>query len=214
MFRVAWPISVASEARKSGVSGLMGSVLMFPLAVVKSGLDLMNTSALVLARATQPATAPPPVPSPSGTTPAQAVIGTAPKEVSLQGIQSDSNGVSVAQNTKREQKRMADMDLSDDQAKLVRWKVLSLDRFQGETVLGQGEEVVTDNLTAIDYTVRVTATFMENHTINRGQLKNLRVWFDVLARFEREKLEYETRTLDRLAGIERNLAAIGDKIAP
>ena len=111
---------------------------------------------------------------------------------------------------------MADMDLSDDQVKLVRYKVLDLRR-GGENVLFSGEELLWENMTADAYKVRVTAKFMRTAgglAIPEADLSFLRVWFEVLDRYEREKLHYDEQNLIKLQGIVDQLATIGNRIAP
>ena len=112
---------------------------------------------------------------------------------------------------------MADMDLNDDMAKVVRWTVVSLDRFGGgENVLAYGEQLVTENLSADDYKVRVAVKYAHEHSgLLDGVRKNLRVTYEVLARFEREPLRFDENSLKSFQDIAKNLATmstIGDRI--
>ncbi len=108
---------------------------------------------------------------------------------------------------------MADTDLSDDQVKLVRYRILNLDRGE-EAVLHHGEELVWENLTADAYKVWKAAQYMQQHEVPASRLRFLRVWFEVLDRYEREKLLFQDDALRRLQGIEFQLARIGSKLAP
>jgi hypothetical protein len=133
-----------------------------------------------------------------------------------------------------EQKRMPDMDLSDDLLKLVRYKILFVKR-NYECAFGEVEEILHDHLTESDFKGWKLAEFAETvpslqsthlpskwrkylcengGCLRHEDRKYLRVYFEVLDRFPREELRYEEQTLDRLQGIEYQLKRIGSKLAP
>lgn len=138
------------------------------------------------------------------------------------------------QPIQKEHVQMPDMDLSGEQLKLVRYKILFVKR-DYEYVFPEVEELVPDNTDANGYTAWKIAEFIQHlhkgetpvpppwgdypkdyiKTANgkkyllgfpEGDKKYLRVYFDVLQRYDREPLKYEQDQLAVLREIRNELA--------
>ena len=102
-------------------------------------------------------------------------------------------------------------DLHDDMLKLVRFKVLFVKR-ESERVLKEGDELVADNLDSTAYTAWKIAELEKS-----GELKDipdkdrkyLRVYYEVLDRYPREKFKYEEDQIEVLKEIRDKL---GNKV--
>lgn len=124
-----------------------------------------------------------------------------------------------------------------DTLKLVRYKILFVMR-DYECAFPETEELVADDLTESAYTGWKIAEFIQNldrdefrarapqrwrdylrqecegrNHPNDDDKKFLRVYFEVLERYPREKLRYEEDQLEELRNINRNLARIGGRPA-
>ena len=211
--RVIFPQSTSSV---SSVGDVFAQTIMIPVQIISFGLNRLFESARQFSEASEP---PRPVNEPT--------LPPAPPSIQLP--------VSIPTlSTVEEQKRMPDMDLSDDQLKLVRYKILFVKR-NYECAFGEVEEILHDHLTESDFKGWKLAEFAEgvpslqsSHLpskwrkylcenggcLRHEDRKYLRVYYEVLDRFPREELRYEEQTLDRLQGIEYQLQRIGSKLAP
>lgn len=84
-------------------------------------------------------------------------------------------------------------DLRDDMLKLVRYKVLFVKR-EEERVLQQGDELVSDNMDSTAFTAWKIAQLKDSDVlkgISDEDKKYLRVYFEVLDRYPRERFKYE-----------------------
>jgi sulfatase modifying factor 1 len=121
-----------------------------------------------------------------------------------------------------------DLDLRDDMLKLVRYKVLFVRR-EYETAFAEQEEIVSDNMDADAFTAWKIAEFIQNlaqnqtpvpqrwkekgypdseyvkdgylHGIDEEDKKYLRVHFEVLERYPREKFKFEEQQIQVLEQI-------------
>ena len=94
-------------------------------------------------------------------------------------------------------------DLHDDMLKLVRFKVLFVKR-EGERVLKEGDELVPDNLDSTAYTAWKIAELEKSgelKDIDNKDKKYLRVYYEVLDRYAREKFKYEEDQIEVLRQI-------------
>lgn len=106
---------------------------------------------------------------------------------------------------------MSDTNLSDDQVKLVRYVIVSVERDR-ERKLDEGEILVTDDLTPDGFASwRIAAYFQspDHEEIPHEEKKHLRVCYRVLCRWHRESLHYQSRKLDELRGIREAIEASG-----
>jgi hypothetical protein len=138
-----------------------------------------------------------------------------------------------AKATLKEERKMADTNLSDDRLKLVRYKILFVKR-DYEHAFSEVEELVSDNLTPTAYTAWKIAEFIQ--TLARGTTdvpkkwtdgypkdyrkdgkligfpeddkKYLRVYYEVLDRYVREPFKYEEEQIDVLKEIRDKLGNI------
>lgn len=111
---------------------------------------------------------------------------------------------------------MSDTNLSDDQVKLVRYTIVSVERDR-ERKLEEDEILVTDELTPDGFASwRIAAYFQrpDHEEIPHDEKKHLRVCYRVLCRWQRESLLYERRQLDELRGIREAIAASGPPPRP
>lgn len=98
-------------------------------------------------------------------------------------------------------------DLRDDMLKLVRFKVLYVKR-EYEEVLAKGDELVFDNMDSTAFTAWKIAQLQ-----SEGKLKGipdkdkkyLRVYYEVLDRYPRERFKYEEEQIDVLKQIRDKL---------
>jgi hypothetical protein len=133
--------------------------------------------------------------------------------------------------TQKEEWKMADRDLRDDQLKLVRYKVLFVKR-DLEYAFREQEELVHENIDAADYTGWKIAEFIQNlhnleipskwqdkkyprdvqgepdpkiYSLPEDDKKYLRVYYEVLDRYTRERFRYEERQIEVLEDIRDRL---------
>jgi hypothetical protein len=127
-----------------------------------------------------------------------------------------------------EERTMPDQDLHDDMLKLVRYKILFVKRDYEEVLLPDKEELVSENTDASGYTAWKVAEFIQNLTkapipekwlekkyprdatretapkinkLDEDDKKYLRVYYEVLARYPRERFRYEERQIEVLEQI-------------
>jgi hypothetical protein len=142
------------------------------------------------------------------------------------------------QTLQREGRNMADTDFRDDMLKLVRYKILFVKR-EYEHVFYEKEELVHDNITDADYKGWKIAEFIQqlsqlettipdkwksypenkpNKQYRQGDKlmglpeedkKYLRVFFEILDRYPREKFKYEEIQIEVLKEIRDRL---GEKV--
>jgi len=108
---------------------------------------------------------------------------------------------------------MSDTNLSDDQVKLVRYTIVSVQRDR-ERKLEEDEILVTDELTPDGFASwRIAAYFQrpDHEEIPHDEKKHLRVCYRVLCRWQRESLHYQSRKLDELRGIREAIEASGTR---
>lgn len=139
----------------------------------------------------------------------------------------------------KEERKMADRDLRDDQLKLVRYKILFVKRDYETVLLQDQEELVHDNITDSEYTGWKIAEFIQQladhktkvpekwknypsyettedgrHKYRVGNTllglpeedkKYLRVYYEVLDRYARERFRYEERQIEVLEDIRDRL---------
>ena len=142
----------------------------------------------------------------------------------------ETSGVRNVETIGKESPKMPDTNLSDDLLKLIRYKILFIKR-DYEYAFPEKEELVFDNMTDSAFTAWKVAEFIQSldtievpekwlkkvppypsgrkiingkeviHTLDETDKKFLRVYFEVLQRYAREKLAYEEDQLDALRGI-------------
>lgn len=100
-----------------------------------------------------------------------------------------------------------DKNLRDDTLKLVRYKVLFVKR-EHEKAFGEQEDLVYDNLDEASFTAWKVAEFIQNNpnVVSEEDKKYLRVHYEVLERFPREKFKYEEDQIRVLQQIRDNLS--------
>lgn len=138
--------------------------------------------------------------------------------------------LNVQETIGKETVKMSDINLNDDMLKLVRYKILFIKR-DYEYAFPEQEELVYDNMTDSAFTAWKIAEFIQAldrtevpekwlkkvppypadrkkvgdkeyiHRLDESDKKFLRVYFEVLQRYAREKLKYEEDQLDALRGI-------------
>jgi len=103
--------------------------------------------------------------------------------------------------------RKMDKNLRDDTLKLVRYKLLFVKREQ-EKAFPEQEDLVYDNLDEAAFTAWKVAEFIQNHPnlVNEEDKKYLRVYYEVLQRFPREKFKYEEDQIRVLRQIRDHLS--------
>jgi len=141
-----------------------------------------------------------------------------------------ANTQNVQETIGKETVKMSDINLNDDMLKLVRYKILFIKR-DYEYAFPEQEELVYDNMTDSAFTAWKIAEFIQSldrtevpekwikkvppypvdrrrvgdkefiHRLDESDKKYLRVYFEVLQRYAREKLKYEEDQLDALRGI-------------
>ena len=105
--------------------------------------------------------------------------------------------------TNLEEREKMSKDLHDDMLKLVRYKVLFVKR-EDERVLKEGDELVPDNLDSTGYTAWKIAELEktgELKGIDNKDKKYLRVYYEVLDRYPRERFKYEEDQIEVLREI-------------
>jgi hypothetical protein len=147
--------------------------------------------------------------------------------------QPGSAALESATTTVKETSRMPDTNLNDDMLKLVRYKILFVRR-EYETAFQEREDLVSDNMSSSAFTAWKIAEFIQHigdypipgkwkeknypKTVQDGKLtglpeedkKYLRVYFEVLERYPREKFKYEEQQIEILRDISHKL----DRPAP
>src|SRR2546421_9761165 len=143
----------------------------------------------------------------------------------------------------KESAKMSDTNLNDDMLKLVRYKILFIRR-DYEHAFREKEELVFDNMTDSAFTAWKIAEFIQSldhievpekwlkkvppyppdrkmiggkeviHSLPESDKKHLRVYFEVLQRYAREKLKYEEDQLDALRGIREAIEKHGVPSGP
>jgi hypothetical protein len=135
-----------------------------------------------------------------------------------------------ATTTHKETTKMPDTNLNDDMLKLVRYKVLFVKR-EYETAFPEQEDLVSDNMSASAFTAWKIAEFIQNigdypipikwkgrNYAGMGQAakltglpeddkKYLRVYYEVLERYPREKFKYEEQQIKVLEEIRDKMPA-------
>lgn len=112
---------------------------------------------------------------------------------------------------RKEDRPMPEINLADDQVKLVRYSIVSVKRDQ-EEILEQDEILVTDNLTPEGFASWQIAAYFQrddHKDFPHEDKKYLRVCYEVLCRWVREPLHYEKRQLDELKGIREAIEGKG-----
>jgi hypothetical protein len=146
-----------------------------------------------------------------------------------EGGQSEKKESRVIDNDVQKESRAMDKDLQDDDLKLVRYKILFVKR-DYETAFEEKEEMVYDNMTGDSFAAWKVAQFIQSlgekkvkvsgkwdayksdHLKREGDStylisleeddkKYLRVYYEVMERFPREKLRYEEEHLKVLREI-------------
>jgi hypothetical protein len=138
----------------------------------------------------------------------------------------------------KEHNKMPDTNLSDDMLKLVRFKVLFVKR-DYEVAFPEQEELVYDNMTDTAFTAWKVAEFIQSldetnvpqkwlrkqypphrqevhgrwfiHSLPEDDKKYLRVYFEVMQRYAREKFKGDERKVEELENIRRIL---DDRLQP
>jgi hypothetical protein len=99
-------------------------------------------------------------------------------------------------------------DLHDDMLKLVRFKVLFVKR-EYEEVLAKGDELVSDSMDSTAFTAWKIAQMQSEgrlKDIDDKDKKYLRVYYEVLDRYPRERFKYEEEQIDVLKQIRDKLS--------
>jgi quinol monooxygenase YgiN len=131
----------------------------------------------------------------------------------------------------KEEKTMPDTDLRDDMLKLVRYKILFVKR-DLEYTFPEKEELVSENIDSTGYTAWKIAEFIQDlgnvaippkwrdkkyprdatretapkiNKLDEDDKKYLRVYYDVLDRYPRERFKYEERQIEVLEQIRDKL---------
>jgi hypothetical protein len=160
----------------------------------------------------------------------QCEVETRPAISSTDGVASDD-----AETSPKETTKMSDRDLSDDkQLKLVRYKILFIKR-DYEHAFQEVEELVSDSMDETAYTAWKIAEFIqrlaerktrvptkwkkyppEDKRYRDGNIllgfpendkKYLRVYFEVLDRYDRESFRYEERQIEVLEEIRDRISS-------
>ena len=155
-------------------------------------------------------------------------------ESSLAISSSDSGANDDAKKNLKETIKMNDTDLSDDMLKLVRYKILFVKR-DYETAFPEKEELVFDNMTGEAFAAWKVAEFIQQlgkievppkwkrknypkrgeeakdrdskyiNSLDEDDKKYLRVYFEVLARYEREEARHAEDQIRVLEDIRNRL---------
>jgi hypothetical protein len=112
--------------------------------------------------------------------------------------------------TNPKEQHTVNKDLHDDMLKLVRYKILLVKR-RYERVLDDGESLVHDNMDATAFTAWKIAEFIQNKQpdLDHQDKKYLRVYYEVLDRFPRERFKFEEEQIDVLHDIRDCLCRLG-----
>jgi Sugar-specific transcriptional regulator TrmB len=115
----------------------------------------------------------------------------------------------------REEREEQD-DLQQPGVKLVRYALISLRRC-AERILpdGSGEVLVTGRVSRENFAVGIVTWYLESHEIPHEDKKYLRVYHQVLDRWERQPFRcWEERELAALEGVRRAIVELGDVPPP
>jgi len=101
-----------------------------------------------------------------------------------------------------------DKNLRDDTLKLVRYKLLFVKR-EHEKAFPEQEDLVHENLDEAAFTAWKVAEFIQNNPnlVREEDKKYLRVYYEVLQRYPREKFKYEEDQIRVLRQIRDNLSS-------
>ncbi len=104
--------------------------------------------------------------------------------------------------TNPKEQRTVDTNLQDDMLKLVRYKILSVER-ENERVLHDGEALVHDNMDGTDFAAWKIAEFIQTQQpdLRHSEKKYLRVYYEILKRYPREKFKFEEKQIEVLREI-------------
>ena len=95
---------------------------------------------------------------------------------------------------------MADQDLSTDDLKLVRYRILQTQR-DDEHIIHQGDRLVNYRTTAQDFGGLVTCEYFAQHPQPPGDRRFIRTSVEVIARYPKQEAEYERETVHVLREI-------------
>jgi uncharacterized membrane protein YgcG len=226
-----------------GVMQLFGQMLLFPFTVFVYGMELLMKTVRGMQQTMDQGmevmvgeSATPARPTPSGEDGSNQTVvsGDARQPISAEGGWSDlkvetksSTGGAAgaaAEAIHKEIQTMRDKDLSDDQLKLVRYKILFVKR-DYEVAFPEREELVHDNITGEAFTAWKIAEFIQRleseplpdkwkrknyperheahsvpndgkiHRLDEDDKKFLRVYYEVLERYVREEDDTEVKVL-------------------
>lgn len=211
------------------VMSLLGSMVMIPVRAFVYGLDIFVRTMHGMQNATDRGLGVIAGESVnhSDAEPPQPVGGPQPVAVAGPAL---AHSKIVQETIGKETVKMSDTNLNDDMLKLVRYKILFIKR-DYEYAFPEQEELVYDNMTDSAFTAWKIAEFIQAldrtevpekwlkkvppypadrrrvgdkefiHRLDETDKKFLRVYFEVLQRYAREKLKYEEDQLDALRGI-------------
>jgi len=123
-------------------------------------------------------------------------------EPNLQDVAADSGAKESAEET-----QSMDTNLNDDKVKLVRYQILSIKRGDEKILIRDRDEIVTDNMDGAAFAAWKIAEYCNDLSLGNDDRKYLRVFYEVLHRYDREPLKYEEDQL-------KVLREIRDRIAP
>lgn len=225
-----------------GVMQLFGQMLLLPFTVFVYGMELLMKTVRGMQQTMDQGievlvgeSATPALPTPSGAGDSDEVVsGDARQPISAEGGWSDlkvettsstgGDAGAAAEAIHKEIQTMRDKDLSDDQLKLVRYKILFVKR-DYEVAFKEREELVHDNITGEAFTAWKIAEFIQRlasepipdkwkkknyperhdghsvpsdgkiHRLDEDDKKFLRVYYEVLERYVREEDDTEVKVL-------------------
>jgi hypothetical protein len=208
------------QAGNHTIGALLSRMVRLPLMAVVYGMEMFVKTVHGLQTLTGQSvealtgTAGPP-PSPPAAAPAPAPpAATAP-----------GNSVRTTEEVTKEQRKMPDTNLNDDMLKLVRYKILFIKR-DYEVAFTEQEDLVYDNMDDTAFTAWKIAEFIQAldhtpipkrweaksyprkdpggmiHKLPEDDKKFLRVYYEVMQRYVREKFKADERKVEVLEKIE------------
>ncbi len=112
---------------------------------------------------------------------------------------------------RRAQRRFDTHLLTDDELKLVSYTINYVKRDEERILYGPSVKLVSDNMTSDAFTTWVVADWLSNPPENRTEIdrKFIRVSYEVIGRWPKQRLKFRENQLEALRGIEKAIKAQG-----
>jgi hypothetical protein len=216
----------AEDGRSSNFMRLFGQMMMLPFTVFVQGMELFIKTIQGMQKVADDGMDV----MAGGTAAGPAPISQSDHASNTTGSETGGVINDDATTNLKEKINMSDTNLSDDLLKLVRYKILFVKR-DYETAFPEREDLVYDNMTGEAFTAWKVAEFIQRlgteevpskwlkknypraysdqerkdkqyvKSLDEDDKKYLRVYFEVLERYEREEAKYEQQEIDVLKQI-------------